>query len=91
MHFHQFENPFFSHLKVIVQYLGRTQIRRHDDYGIFEIHRSPLAVGQATVLENLQQHIEYITMRFSISSSRMTLYGRRRTASVSCPPSSYPT
>ena len=28
---------------------------------------------------------------FSISSKRMTLYGRRRTASVSWPPSSYPT
>mmetsp|Transcript_2996 Transcript_2996/g.6453 ORF Transcript_2996/g.6453 Transcript_2996/m.6453 type:complete len:242 (-) Transcript_2996:225-950(-) len=28
---------------------------------------------------------------FSISSNRTTLYGRRRTASVSCPPSSYPT
>ncbi len=28
---------------------------------------------------------------FSISSNRITLYGRRRIASESCPPSSYPT
>jgi hypothetical protein len=28
---------------------------------------------------------------FSISSKRTTLYGRRRTCSVSWPPSSYPT
>ena len=42
----------------------RTQVRCHDDHRIAEIHGTALAVRQPTVIQNLQQHVEYVRMRF---------------------------
>ena len=41
----------------------RAQIRGHDDHGVAEIDRAALAVGQATVVEDLQQHVEHVRVR----------------------------
>ena len=41
----------------------RTRVRGHDDQRVAEVHGAALAVGQAAVVEHLQQHIEDIGMR----------------------------
>jgi len=41
----------------------RTHVRGHDDDRVAEIHRPPLVVGQATVVEHLQQDVEDIGVR----------------------------
>ena len=38
-------------------------VRCHDDDGVFEIYRSAMAIGQATVVENLEQDVEDVGMR----------------------------
>jgi hypothetical protein len=55
---------------------------------LLEVDRAAVAVGQPPVVEHLQQHVEHVGCAFSISSNSTTQYGRRRTASVSRPPSS---
>jgi hypothetical protein len=44
--------------------VGRTDVRRHDDDGVLEIHRAPLRVSQPSVIENLQQDVKHVGMRF---------------------------
>ena len=39
-------------------------IGSHDDDRVFKINDPPLAIRQATVVEDLQKHIKYIPMRF---------------------------
>ena len=41
----------------------RAQIRCQNDDGLFEIDSAPLAIGQNTIIQNLQQHVEHIWMR----------------------------
>jgi hypothetical protein len=60
----------------------RAEVRGHHDHGVAEIHRAALTIGQATVVEHLQQHVEHIRMRLLHFVQQITLYGRRRTASV---------
>ncbi len=43
--------------------LRRAQVRGHDDHRIAEVHGTPLAVGQATVVQHLQEDVEDIRMR----------------------------
>ncbi|MNC11155.1 hypothetical protein D3C75_588450 [compost metagenome] len=43
--------------------LVRTQVGGHHDDGVAEVHRAALAVGQATVVQYLQQDVEHIRMR----------------------------
>ena len=38
-------------------------VRRHDQSGVFEVHRPALPVGQAAIVEDLQHHIEDVRMR----------------------------
>jgi beta-galactosidase len=66
----------------------RAEVAGHDDDGVLEIHRAALAVREPAVVEHLQQHVEHVGCAFSISSNKITEYGLRRTASLSCPPSS---
>ena len=40
-----------------------SKIRRHDDDGVLEIDRAPLPVGQAPVVEQLQQDVQHFRMR----------------------------
>src|SRR6476469_5215418 len=53
-----------SHLSIVLQaevhYELRADIRSHDDNRVLEVHRAPLRVGQAAVIEDLQQHVENI-------------------------------
>ena len=42
---------------------GRADIARHNDNGVFKIHRSALRIGYSAVVENLQQDIENVGMR----------------------------
>ena len=39
------------------------EIRRHDDDGVLEVDRAALAVGQPTVVQQLQQDVEHFGMR----------------------------
>ena len=32
----------------------------HNDHRIFEIHRSALAVGNASIIEHLEQNVKYV-------------------------------
>ena len=41
----------------------RTQVRGHDDHGVAEVHGAALAVGEAAVVEHLQQHVEHVRVR----------------------------
>jgi len=36
----------------------------HDDHRVFKIHRTPLPVGEAAVIKNLQQNPKHIVMSF---------------------------
>ena len=42
----------------------RSQVGSHDDHRILEIHGASLPVGHAPIVEHLQEHVEYIRMRF---------------------------
>ena len=39
------------------------QVRRHDEHGVGEVHRAALAVGEAAVVEQLEQHVEHVGVR----------------------------
>ncbi len=41
----------------------RADIGRHHDHRILEVDRAALAVGQAPIVEHLQQHVEHIGVR----------------------------
>src|SRR5262249_41323847 len=47
-----FENP------------NASDIGGHDDDGVFEIHSPTLSIGQPAVIQNLQQYVEDVTVRF---------------------------
>ena len=40
------------------------QVGSHDDDGVFEIHRATFVVGEATIIEHLQENVEDIGMGF---------------------------
>src|ERR1700755_1839307 len=39
------------------------QVRGHDQHGVLEVHRAALRVGQAAVVENLQEYVENVGVR----------------------------
>ena len=39
-------------------------VGRHDDDGVLEIDCAALTIGQPAIVENLQQHVEHIVVRF---------------------------
>jgi hypothetical protein len=41
----------------------RAEVRGHHDHGVAEIHGAALAIGQAAIVEHLQQHVEHVRMR----------------------------
>ena len=45
---------------ILVAQIVGTEVRGHDDERVAEIHRAALAVGQAPVVEHLEQHVEHI-------------------------------
>lgn len=40
--------------------MSRTQVRRHDDDGVLEVHHAALRIGQAPLFQNLEQGVEQI-------------------------------
>ena len=46
------------------QQVFRSEIGGQDDDGILEVHRSALGIGDAAVIQHLQQHIEHIRVGF---------------------------
>ena len=59
------------------------QIGSEDDQRMAKIHHAAFAVGQTAIFQNLQSRLDTSGCAFSISSNNTTLYGLRRTASVS--------
>ena len=65
MRLHLAHHGQLDHLIVVARHLLdhlAAQIRSHDDHRILEVHRAPLAVGHATVVEHLQQYVEHVRM-----------------------------
>ncbi len=60
--FHDARSHFFvaTIIPDHIQNVLRSQVARHDDDGIFAIHRATLRVGDATIVKNLQHDIEDI-------------------------------
>ena len=46
----------------VVDEIGTSYVGCHDDYGVFEVDGAALIVGQAAVIEKLQQDVEHIRM-----------------------------
>src|SRR5258708_3470069 len=44
--------------------LRATGVAGHDHNGVFEVHCAPLAIGQATIIHNLQKRVEDLWMGF---------------------------
>ncbi len=42
---------------------GRAEVRGHDDHGVAEVDRAALTVGEAPVVEDLQEHVEDLHVR----------------------------
>ena len=42
----------------------RADVARHHDHGVLEVHGAALAVGQAAVIQHLQQHVEHVRVGF---------------------------
>ena len=40
--------------------VGGTEVRRHDDHGVLEVDRATLRVGEATVLQDLEERVEHV-------------------------------
>ena len=60
----------------ILRDLASAHVGRHDDHGVAEVDRLALAIGQAALLQHLQQNVERCRGgAFSISSNSTTEYG----------------
>ena len=46
-----------------VEQQRRADVGGHDDDGVLEVDRATLTVGRATVVEDLQQHVEHVGVR----------------------------
>src|SRR5713226_9608738 len=42
---------------------SRAHVTGHDQHGVAEVHGAALSIGEASVLENLQQDVENVRMR----------------------------
>src|SRR6185312_1807289 len=48
----------------ILQDVLASDVRRHDDHGVLEVHRATLRIREPPVIQDLQQYVEHIGMRF---------------------------
>jgi hypothetical protein len=67
--------------------LAGAEVRRHHDHRVGEVDRAALAVGQPPVVHQLQQHVPDLGVGLLDLVEQDDEYGRRRTGSVSWPPS----
>ncbi len=58
------ETVFLRHFREILADHSGSHIRGHDDYGVLEIDKTTLVVGQPAVVQHLQKDVEHIRMRF---------------------------
>ena len=70
---------------------GAGEVRRHDEDRVPEVHGAALAVCQTPIVEDLQQDVEDVLVRLLDLVEEQHGVRSARTASVSWPPSSYPT
>lgn len=42
----------------------RANVAGHDDHGVLKVHSATLAIGQAAIVQHLQQHVEHVGMGF---------------------------
>ncbi len=61
-HHRRAQGVFITATAVLVNPI-RSEVGGHDDDGIAEIHRPSLTVGEAAVVEHLQQDVENLRMR----------------------------
>ena len=47
-----------------LEQMRRSDVRRHNHHGILKIHHMALGIGQPTIVEQLEQHMEHIGMGF---------------------------
>ena len=92
---HHAHNGLLSFLEVVLaleqvrKEQVRSQVRSHDEHGVFEVDGAAFRVGQAAVIHHLQKHVEDVGVRlFDLVEEDDRVAGLRRTASVSWPPSS---
>ena len=55
-------NLFAVHLTLVLHDFAAAQVAGHDNQRILKVHAAALAIGQAAIVQNLQQHIEHIRM-----------------------------
>ena len=60
-HIIQFHSIHVCHFRL--NQLG-SNVAGHNDDGVFEVHRTPFTVGQATVIKDLQENVENIGVSF---------------------------
>ena len=66
MRLHLAHHRELDHLVVAVGHLldhVRAEVRGHHDHRVLEVDRAALAVGQAAVVEHLQQRVEHVRVR----------------------------
>ena len=67
----------------------RPGVGRHNDDRVLKVDHAPLCVGDAPVVEDLQQDVQHVGMRlFQLVKEDDANTGVRRIFSVSCPASS---
>ena len=55
-------NLFAVHLTLVLHDFAAAQVTGHDNQRILKVHAAALAIGQAAIVQNLQQHIEDVRM-----------------------------
>ena len=55
-------NLFSIHLTLVLHDFAAAQVTGHDNQGVLKVHAATLTIGQATIIQNLQQYVEDICM-----------------------------
>ena len=67
MRFHVFHHHFFERFVIVGAHLLdvlAADIGSHHNHGVFKVYRAALAVGEAAVVEHLQQNVKHIGVGF---------------------------
>ena len=55
-------NLFAVHLTLVLHDFAAAQVTGHDNQRILKVHAAALAIGQAAIIQNLQQYVEDVRM-----------------------------
>jgi len=61
-----------SQFCVPISRITATDVRGHDEHGVPEIDGPTLRIGEPSIVENLEQHVEHIGMRLLDLVDRIT-------------------